>query len=107
MVAPMSLRVCGRAVFFFWWCGFLPVGIWRILLRTVRSRCSSPATSSVGTSRRLCYLFLGVLRLVSRGSVIRFLVLALVLSHETERGGSVFVREVLVGALRYLAGVQI
>src|SRR5580692_3761679 len=78
MVAPMCPLVCDRAVLSFWWCGFLPVGTWHILLHTVRSRCSFPATSSVETSERSCCLSLGVLQSVSRGSVIQFLALALV-----------------------------
>src|SRR5580692_7207773 len=78
MVVPVCLLVCDRVVLSSWWCGFLLVGIWRILLHTVRSRCSSRATSSVETSGRLCCLSLDVLQLVNRGSVIQSLVLALV-----------------------------
>src|SRR5580692_3801329 len=77
MVAPRCPLVCDRVGSFFWWCGFLPVGTWRILLCTVRSQCSFLATGSVETLRRWCCLFLGVLRSVSRGSVIQFLALVL------------------------------
>src|SRR5580692_10321697 len=79
MAAPIHPLVCDRVVFSFWWCGFLLVGTWHTLLRTVRSRCSSLATSSVETLERLYCLSPGVLQSVSRGNAIRFPALALVL----------------------------